>query len=271
MLDDIGSNIDGLFDLEAMVVEKLIQNKTLLNQIFQEAGAAEFRFIIISGAYFGFLFGLIQMGVWYFYQQWWILPLFGLLVGYATNEIALRIIFEPVNPLKIGPFKIQGLFLKRQKEVAGVLCRITTTEIITINNILYAMLTGPRQDRSKKMIQLHIRKSIDETNSWGMGMGRPLTKSMLTTRGYIDLKMRAADLAIVLAEEELLHHQGFNEGQREIIENLLRTRMEALSPEEFQDVLRPAFQEDEWKLIVLGGVLGLLAGFAQLVFVFDGL
>lgn len=268
MLDDIGTNIDSMFDLEAMVVEILTNNKELLNQIFQEAGKEEFKFIINSGFYFGFLFGLAQMGVWYFIQEWWMLPLCGLIVGWATNAIALRIIFEPVNPVKVGPFTIQGLFLKRQKEVARVLCRITTNEVITINNILYAMLTGPRNDRAKKMIQSHVRRSIDETNSWGMGVGKPLAKSMLGTQGYIDLKMRAADLAILFAENELLTNQAFSEGQKDIIEELLRTRMESLSPEEFQEVLRPAFQEDEWKLIVVGAVLGLAAGFAQLVLVF---
>ena len=44
--------------------------------------------------------------------------------------------------------------------------------------------------------------------------------------------------------------------------------MERLSPEQFQDLLRPCFQEDEMKLILAGAVLGLLAGVAQIVFVF---
>lgn len=268
MLEDIGDQIDSLFDLEAMVIEKLTGNKELLNQIFQEAGEQEFKFIINSGLYFGFLFGLIQMGIWVVLPEWWILPLFGLLVGYLTNVIALKIIFQPLNPIKIGPLKIQGLFLKRQKEVAQVLCNITTSEVITISNILYAMLTGPKKERSHKLIQTHIRKSIDETNSWGLGLGKPVVKSMLGTKGYIDLKVRAADRAILLAQDELLMTDAFNVGQKEIIEDLLRTRMEGLTSEEFQDVLRPAFQEDEWKLIVVGAVLGLAAGIAQLLFVF---
>ena len=268
MLEDIGDQIDGLFDLEDMVTEKLTSNKELLNRIFQEAGEEEFKFIINSGLYFGFAFGLIQMAIWYFYQEWWILPLFGLIVGYATNEIALKIIFKPLNPIKIGPFTFQGLFLKRQKAVAQVLCHITTTEVISISNILYAMLTGPKKERTHKMIQKHVRNSIDATNSWGMGIGKPVVKSMLGTKGYIDLKMRAADHAILLAQDELLTNNAFNVGQKEIIEDLLRTRMESLSSEEFQDVLRPAFQEDEWKLIAVGAVLGLAAGVAQLVFVF---
>ncbi|MCG8316755.1 MAG: hypothetical protein MI976_26360 [Pseudomonadales bacterium] len=268
MLEEIGDQIDGLFNLEAMVVDKLTTNKELLNRIFQEAGEQEFKFIINSGLYFGFAFGLIQMAVWYLWPFWWMLPLFGLLVGYLTNEIALRIIFQPLNPIQIGPITIQGLFLKRQKAVAQVLCNITTTEVITISNILYAMLTGPRRERTHKLIQKHVRNSIDETASWGMGIGKPVVKSMLGTQGYIDLKMRAADLAIEIAQDELRNNDAFNVGQQEIIEKLLRSRMEDLSSEEFQGVLRPAFQEDEWKLIVVGAVLGLAAGFAQLVFVF---
>jgi hypothetical protein len=46
--------------------------------------------------------------------------------------------------------------------------------------------------------------------------------------------------------------------------------MESLPPEDFQDLLRPCFQEDEMKLILTGAVLGFLAGIAQLVFVFGG-
>ena len=44
MLDEIGTNIDELFDLEQMVIEKLTSNKDLLNKIFQEAGEKEFKF-----------------------------------------------------------------------------------------------------------------------------------------------------------------------------------------------------------------------------------
>lgn len=271
MLDEIGNDIDELFDLEHMVVEKLTNNKELLNRIFQEAGESEFKFIINSGIYFGGLFGLFQMAVWYFFPEWWILPLFGLLVGYLTNVIALKVIFEPLEPIKIGPYQLQGLFLKRQPEVARVLCRITTQEVITINNILHAMLTGPKSERTKKMIQSHVRKSIDETASWGvMGVGKPLVRAFMGTQNYIDLKVRAADMALSIAEDELAHNQAFSAGQHEIIETLLRTRMESLSSSEFQEILRPAFKEDEWKLIIVGAVLGLTAGFLQLFAIFGG-
>ena len=52
---------------------------------------------------------------------------------------------------------------------------------------------------------------------------------------------------------------------------MIQERMENLPPAEFQNLLRPAFQEDEMKLILLGAALGFAAGMAQLFFVFGGI
>ncbi len=53
------------------------------------------------------------------------------------------------------------------------------------------------------------------------------------------------------------------------IKDELNDRMQKLPPDEFEGVLRPAFQQDEWKLILAGAVLGLAAGVAQFVYVFS--
>lgn len=57
--------------------------------MFEKVGDNEFTFLARSGFYFGFLFGLPQVAVYAFYDAWWILPLFGLFVGWATNWLAL--------------------------------------------------------------------------------------------------------------------------------------------------------------------------------------
>jgi hypothetical protein len=40
-----------------------------------------------------------------------------------------------------------------------------------------------------------------------------------------------------------------------------------LPPDEFVDFLRPVFQEDEWKLVLTGALLGMIAGCLQLLLV----
>ncbi len=262
---DVGQHLDEMLDLKDTVVKQVEQDKNLANRIFLECGAEEFKFLIRSGLYFGFLFGLIQLVFWVVLPTWWTLPLFGLLVGYATNWLALRLIFQPLNPRRIGPFTFQGLFLKRQNEVADIWCGIVTEEVLTLRNIAGAMLDGPRSAHTHALLRRHIRQAIDEV----VGIVKPMVLLTVGVDEYVALKEAGSGKAIE-AGRLALDDPAFNADRAQIVKAMMVERMRALSSAEFQNLLRPAFQEDEIKLIALGGVLGLLAGVGQLVFVFGG-
>ncbi len=265
LVDDISNNIEDLLDIKGMVIDRLAKDKKLLNRIFLECGDAEFRFIVNSGLYFGFLFGLVQMVVWYFYQSWWVLPFFGLLVGYATNWIALNVIFRPLYEKKIGPIRLQGLFLKRQNEVAESFCHIVTHEILTVGNIINAIIEGPKSDRARNMVKKHIKPLVDET----AGLGKALTQMAFGPTGFATLKNKVGLKAIEISQSSF-NNPMFEKDRAQAVKSIMVERMIALSSEEFQDLLRPCFQEDEIKLILVGAFLGMVAGAGQLVFVFGG-
>ena len=264
LMAEVGEDVEELVDFKDMLVTMLTGDKSLLNRLFLESGEVEFKFLVRSGFYFGFLFGLVQLAVWIVYPAWWVLPVFGAIVGWVTNWIALNLIFRPLHPVKLGPWTLQGLFLRRQTEVAAVWCRLVTREILTIRQIIHAMLTGPRSERAKAVIRKHIKPVVDEAvgslkaaAEFAVGGGEEMEK----------LREEVADKAVEVSIEPF-DHWSFNRDRAVVIERLLRERMEAMPPEDFQDLLRPCFKEDEMKLIVMGGVLGFLAGLAQLFFVF---
>lgn len=263
MLREVGEHVEELMDLKAMVVDQLARNPRIINKIFKACGKREFIFIVWSGLYFGFFFGLIQMVIWYFFPLWWILPLFGVIVGYATNWFALRIVFQPLNPVRIGPFVIQGLFLKRQREVAEIWCSIVTREVLTVRNLIDAMLHGPRSDRTKAMVDRHVRHVIDRM----VGITKPFVQFTVGVDKYLHLKETASEKALELSERAF-ENSSFIEERARILQGMMQERMQALPPSEFQHLLRPAFQEEEWKLILMGSLLGLVAGVAQLFLVF---
>jgi uncharacterized membrane protein YheB (UPF0754 family) len=265
LMDDVSKNIDELIDFKAMLVDRLEGDKDLLNRLFLEAGSVEFKFIVRSGLYFGFLFGLVQLAVWAFYKSWWVLPGFGLLVGYATNWFAINIIFRPLHPKKIGPWTLQGLFLKRQKEVAAVWCGLVTREIVSLQHIIYAMLYGPRAELARTLIKKHIQPIADEI----VEAYRPMAHLAVSEETLREIRESVGEKAVRVSTDPF-DHWPFNRERASHAESLLRERMESMPPPEFQDLLRPCFQEDEMKLILTGAVLGLLAGIAQLVFVFGG-
>ena len=97
-----------------------------MGKLFQIAGRKELTFLTDSGLWFGFLLGMLQLAVALLWDNPWTLSFGGLIVGLATNWLALKWIFEPVNPTPIvGNLVLQGLFLRRQKEVsAGTYNRI---------------------------------------------------------------------------------------------------------------------------------------------------
>lgn len=259
MVDDFQHNVSEILDIKELVVEQLVGSPELINEIFLTAGAREFPFIVRSGFYFGFLFGLPIMFLWHYYPFWWLLPLGGLLVGYATNWIAIKIIFEPKNPIKLGPVTVQGMFLKRQREVSQVYSDIIEQKLITPRNITHVILHGSGSAQLLELIELHVNDAIERY----VAIAQPYFALGVGSDNYYRMKSLAVQQIFDNTEKYLLYaydyaNQALNVGAD------LCARMQALSSAEFEGVLRPAYQQDEWKLIVTGAILGLLAGIAQL-------
>jgi len=258
MMKDVKANISQMLDLKYLSVSALTQNKELLNQMFLKCGEEEFKFIKKSGFYFGFLFGLIQMIVWYFFSYWWILPLFGIIVGYSTNYLALKLIFRPLNPIKIGKMIIQGMFIRRQVEVSTEYSRIVASKIITIENIFEYIIRGPGSSKLKAIVQKHIENTIDET----AGLLKSLVEISTGSRLFIHIRNIACFRFMQELPMNIRHVFGYAENALNL-EQILREKMINLSSIEFEAFLRPVFKEDEFKLIIIGAILGGIAGILQ--------
>jgi len=264
MMKDVKRDFTNMLDLKTLAVVALTHNKELLNQMFLKCGEQEFKFIIRSGWYFGFIFGLIQMVVWYFYSPWWVLPVFGILVGYFTNYLALQLIFRPLKPIKVGHFAIQGMFIKRQAEVSAEYSRMVASKIITIENIFEYIIRGPGSKRLKRIVSRQIDKTINVT----AGTLRAALETYTGSRMFVHIRNIACFRFMQELPMNIRHVFGYAENALNL-EAILREKMSTLSPEEFEAFLRPVFKEDETKLILIGALLGGLAGLAQYFIAFS--
>jgi uncharacterized membrane protein YheB (UPF0754 family) len=264
MVDDFKHNIEEIVDIKELVVGQLVDAPELINEIFLKSGAKEFPFIEKSGFYFGFLFGLPTMAVWYFHPTWWVLPVGGLIVGYATNWIALKIIFEPKHPVKFLGFTIQGMFLKRQDEVSRVYSDIIESKLMTSKNIMEVALNGSGSGQLLELIELHVNDAIERY----VAIAQPYFALGVGSETYFKMKELSVKRIFEDSQNYLSYAYEYTNKALRIGDDLCE-RMQALSPEEFEGVLRPAYEADEWKLIVTGAILGMAAGFMQLYLVFS--
>ncbi len=258
LLDGIGDNIDHLINLKLMVIRFLEQNPKLINAMFEEVGEKEFTFIIRSGGWMGFLLGLGPMVLWIVMPQLWTVPIGAAIVGYLTNYIALKVIFEPIEPRRIGPFLMHGLFLRRQDEVAEAYADIIAYKVVTLPNIADTMLNGPDGDRTRRLVADTLGPAVDEA----VGIARPFIRATSGDR-FAAVKDGLADSAFsqidALADPEYARERASG------MQALLAERMRGLPYKEFSQLLRSAFEQDEWMLIVVGAVLGFGAGALQML------
>jgi uncharacterized membrane protein YheB (UPF0754 family) len=257
LVAEFGKEFPELIDMHELFVGGLRDRPELMVRIFKEAGSKEFPFIIRSGWFFGGLFGIAFIPFVHLGLSSHAFALLGFLVGFFTNWIALNLVFKPLNSRNLFGFKFQGLFLKRQDEVSEVWSRIIAEELITVERVSYVMVHGQHAHQTHSIIQRHIRPMLDQS-----GIMKMLTQIALGASGYAELKHSLNNKAIEISTKPFQDPK-FIKSRAPIIAEELARRMKALSPAEFQDVLRPAFQEEEWQLMMLGGVLGALAGLIQ--------
>jgi uncharacterized membrane protein YheB (UPF0754 family) len=112
------------------------------------------------------------------------------------------------------------------------------------------------------MIRDAIRPEVDRS----VGLAAPIIRMTTGNEQYERLREAFAEESVDQTIDPLQDPE-FNAERSEAIEGWMAERVKQLPPEGFVELLRPAFEEDEWMLILLGAVLGFVAGCIQLLVV----
>lgn len=236
----LSRDIEDVLDLPHVVLDAFVRDKIVLVELFQKVGRVELDFLVKSGFGFGFLLGLAQMGCWALRPHAWTLPIAGSLVGYVTNWIAIKLLFEPADPIDFGPFVLQGLFESRQAEVSDEFGYFLESRVLSSPQLLDALT-----NHNEKEFYAFLRKQLPP----------PIPEHV------IHAAMQA--IRTVAADPEKYDEIHRYLSQRLDIEDTLSSRLKLLTPKNFENLLHPVFEEDEIILIVVGGVLGAMAGVMQ--------
>jgi uncharacterized membrane protein YheB (UPF0754 family) len=257
LTEQIGEHIEQLVDVKLMVIKRF--DPELANRVFLEMGRRELKFIQKFGFFFGFALGIPVAALTHFVTFWWLLPLLGVAVGYLTNWVALWMIYEPARPRRLGPFRWQGLFVRRQPEVSEVYASIVADEILTVAEFGKELLEGPQSDRTRALIESAMLPAIDRAT----GPLRPAVRVAVGAREYDAIRRSfatepAESLMAPLSDPE------FSRSQSATMRKLIAERMRQMAPQDFAEMLRTATREDEWLLLLHGAVLGFAGGLVHL-------
>lgn len=177
----------------------------------------------------------------------------------ATNWLALKWIFQPVDPyrLAIGPFSwiLQGKFLRRQPEVSATFANYFSENILTADKIWASVLSDPQsRPNFQRLFAVELQAFLNEN---------------LTPAGFNKFPLlKPEEIAQISkkAMEQLPKHLPVLYPYMDValgLEDTLRVKMEAMTSRRFERVLHPIFEEDELTLILAGAGLGFGTGLIQ--------
>ncbi len=257
--DEIVGNLDQLLDIKLMVIRRMEEEPELANRVFQETAKNELRHMINFGFIFGFLLGIPVIFIAHALPYWYVLPICGVFVGWATNLLGMQLLFEPVEERRFGPFKMHGLFMRRQNEISDTYSGIIAEDIVTLSNMGDELLQGPRSDRTRQMLETAMRPAVDNAS----GVARMPLRVAMGTRQYDAIRDSVATETVEYTVTPM-RDPDFNRRQSAKVRTLIAARMRELPSPDFVEMMRSAIKEDEWMLYAHGAVLGFGAGLVHL-------
>ncbi|HEX4904750.1 MAG TPA: hypothetical protein VFU93_04805 [Acidimicrobiales bacterium] len=263
LLADMRTDLSRYIDIQYLAVNILVRNKQQLNDLVRGIGRAPLRFIRRSGIYFGLAIGTVQMVAWGVLHEPWIMPAFGLFVGFASDWLALNLIFMPREQrLLFGRVPVQGVIPARREQITRDYARIIARDILSPDVLLDGLLHGPTSDRLFAALDREISEAVDDE----LGLARPALALAIGTQRYRDLK-------VVVVERLVDHLPGALDSARDYaertlgLEELIVEKLDLLTPDEFEGILRPVFKDDELLMVTVGALLGFAVGELQVVLV----
>jgi len=255
VVDQIGDNVDELVDVKLMVIRHIEEHPELANKVFQSVGEKELKLIINLGFVFGFVFGIPVAVITALLGSPLVLLVFGPIVGWVTNWLAILMIFEPVEPRKIGPITLHGLFLRRQYNASEVYADVIAEDIITVRNFGEELLHGARSDKTRTLIANALRPAIDRAT----GPLLPAVRIAVGPREYDAIREGVAAEGV---EHTItpMKDPAFNREQARTLHRFIVDKMRVLPAKDFSEMMRSAMREDEWLLLAHGAVLGVVGG-----------
>lgn len=185
-----------------------------------------------------------------------ILTIVGGLIGWITNILAIKLLFRPINPIKIPilNIKILGLIPKRKNEIASNIGEVISNELLSIDDILNQALKNSDRENFNSYIIDKIKNILNEKLNI-----IPLPFRMMATPYIDEILNKEVPSAINEISADLLNKAKENVNIQEIVEK----KINELDLEKLEDIIIKVAKKELKHIEILGLVLGAIIGVLQ--------
>ena len=185
-----------------------------------------------------------------------ILAIIGGLIGYLTNVVAIKLIFRPINPIKIPILNIEimGMIPKRKSEIASTIGKIISEQFLSIDEIIDGIITDEDKENITNYIKLKIKLILDEKMTLIPGTIKLLVQNYISDIIEDEIKSSIDELS-----EEII----IKANNRINIEEIVKNKINELDLYELEEIILTIVKNELRHIEILGLILGFFIGIIQ--------
>jgi uncharacterized membrane protein YheB (UPF0754 family) len=259
LMADLRHDLSRYVDIQFLAVTTLVRNKDKLNRLMRGLSVKSMVFMRRSGIFFGLGIGMFQMVAWAVLHNPWIMPAFGFAVGFISDYVAINMLFRPIRPKRYaGLVTFQGILHAEREGITRDYARILADDLFSPEILFDGILRGPGADKLFALMAKEISAAVDAQS----GPFTPVVKIAVGTARYNMLKASLVDMIFERLPETVSAAHSYAKHAIDL-ENTIVEKMNQLTDEEYESILRPVFKDDEPLVIAVGATLGGLVGELQ--------
>ena len=187
-----------------------------------------------------------------------LLPVIASLIGWFTNYLAVKMLFHPRIPFRFLGISIQGVFPKRQKQLAEKLGTLVAEELFSIKEVTLKLKELATSEESMDLVGKRIEKTIREK----LVKSFPMLAMFLTD----DMVEKVTNLFKTELQDflgESAQDIGNKLEESLDVKELVREKVEAFSSDKLEEILFSIMRKEFRFIEMIGAVLGFLLGCVQ--------
>lgn len=186
-----------------------------------------------------------------------LMPLIGALIGWGTNLLAIKLIFRPLNPIKIPilGIEIQGLIPKRRFDISRNIGEALEDEIISPEDIIDKLAS----ENAKVEIISYIKNTVTNKMKEKLPTFIPSALKGLIFDYFGDLiDQNGSEL---FDEMKLTLAQKATDQLK--LKEMVEEKINSFDLEELEELIIKLSRQELKQIEVLGGVIGFFIGLIQ--------
>lgn len=188
------------------------------------------------------------------------LPIIGAMIGWLTNWVAVKMLFHPKEPIRLGFVTFHGIFPKRQAAFAQKLGTLVATELFSVEEVTAKLREKALGEEVMTLIRSRIKNALDNK-----------LQEHFPVIGMFVSDQKINKIANEFTEEvramigQAADRIGKGIEAEMDVESIVRDKVANFSSDKLEEILF-AIMKREFRFVeIVGGVLGFVIGSVQLL------